>query len=241
MVFESPIDLKEKGFMPGQFLHLRPSESYDLLLRRPLSLCMADVEHNVLTVVYRAQGEGTKRLARLAAGDVVDVLGPLGHGFAAVSGDRRSLLVGGGIGVPPLVELGRYLKKQGQSVISVLGFQNKSQAILLDEFAQIGDMIVMSDDGTIGERGLVTGALTEDVLMDVDRFYSCGPTPMLKAVQATMKVFCVPGFLSLEERMGCGIGICVGCVHEISQKGELKYVKTCKEGPVFPSEEVVFS
>lgn len=241
--FASPVKLSQPGaYQPGQFLHLRVSDSFDFLLRRPLSLCKADVAQNELTVVYRAQGEGTKRLSCLRQGDTLDVLGPLGQGFPVHKEDRSVLLVAGGIGVPPMVELAHALTVQGVQVTSIIGFQNARQAILLDELRAYGEVRVVSNDGSIGRMGLVTDLLTKAACAQVDRYFACGPTPMLRAVQSVMKEHGVPGYLSLEERMGCGIGICAGCVHLIKRSdGDVKQVKTCKEGPVFPSEEVVFA
>jgi len=242
LTFASPVRLSRPGaYEPGQFLHIRVTDSFDYLLRRPLSLCKVDVERNEMTVVYRAQGDGTKRLSRLGVGDLLDVLGPLGHGFPLHGEDRRALLIAGGIGVPPMVELARALTAAGQVVHSIVGFQSAGQAILLDDLRRCGDVSVVSNDGSIGVQGLVTDLLSETLCKDASRFYACGPTPMLRAVQSVMRARAVPGYLSLEERMGCGIGICVGCVHPIVRGETVKHVKTCKEGPVFASEEVVFA
>lgn len=240
LTFCAPVKLTEKSVGPGQFVHIRVSDSFDHVLRRPLSVCRVDYLKQQMTVVYRAQGAGTKRLARLEAGDEVDVLGPLGRGFPIHADDRLALLVGGGIGVPPLVELARRLRAAGCAVIVIVGFQSSAQAILMDELEHYGDLIVVTDDGTLGARGLVTDVLTEAVCARADRYYACGPTPMLRAVQGLMQRRNVSGYLSLEERMGCGIGICVGCVHPIRRDESVKNVKTCREGPVFPADEVVF-
>jgi len=242
LTFTSPISLATQGaYSPGQFLHIRVTDSFDFLLRRPLSLCKANVARNELTVVYRAQGEGTMRLSRARAGDALDVLGPLGHGFPVHPGDHLALLIAGGIGVPPMVELARFLTTAGVAIHSVVGFQTASQAVLLDDLREFGALTVVSNDGSIGQQGLVTDVLTDATCASVDRFYACGPTPMLRAVQGVMRERGVAGYLSLEERMGCGIGICVGCVHPVLRAGEIKNVKTCKEGPVFLTEEVVFA
>ncbi|KUO95581.1 dihydroorotate dehydrogenase electron transfer subunit [Ferroacidibacillus organovorans] len=241
LTFSAPLKLSEGGYEPGQFLHLRVTDSFDFVLRRPLSLCQVHVERNAMTVMYRAQGAGTRRLARLRAGDAIDVLGPLGKGFPLHEKDRRALLIGGGIGVPPLVELARRLYGRGCEVISVIGFQTADQIILREELKAYGRVHLVTDDGTEGERGRVTDVLTKELCADVSRYYACGPTPMLRAVQTVMREREIPGYLSLEERMGCGIGICVGCVHTVRREGCESYVKTCVEGPVFLAEEVVFS
>ena len=241
LTFTAPIRLAEGGYQPGQFLHIRVSDSFDFLLRRPLSLCKVDLLRNHLTVVYRAQGVGTRRLSSVRVGESIDVLGPLGRGFPIHAEDRRVLLVGGGIGVPPLVELARQLNGKGKQAVAVVGFQTCAQALLIADLAEYGDVTVMSDDGSIGVRGLVTEALTAAFCQTFDRYYACGPTPMLRALQSVMRERRVPGYLSLEERMGCGIGLCVGCVHPVLRAGVVKNVKTCREGPVFAAEEVVFA
>ena len=240
LTFASPIDLRANRHQPGQFLHIRVSRSFDFLLRRPLSLCDADVEHNRLTVVYRVSGEGTRRLAARKPGDLIDVLGPLGQGFPIHDMDRRALLIGGGVGVPPLLELAKQLRASGKSVQTVVGFQTAGQLMLIEELAVYGEVAVMTDDGSAGERGRVTAALTAELCADADRYYACGPSAMLRAVQEAMRGRGVPGYLSLEERMGCGVGICMGCVHPVVRGGKLTNAKTCREGPVFDAQEVVF-
>ncbi len=241
MVFRAPVDLKKNGYAPGQFWHIRVTDSFDFTLRRPLSLCQADLDNNTVTVVYRAQGEGTRRIAAKRPGDALDVLGPLGRGFSVHDGDGRVLLVGGGIGVPPLLELAHQLAAHGIRALAILGFQTASQAVLLDDFAPYAEVIVVTDDGTLGERGRVTDFLQPERLQGVVRYYACGPTPMLKAVKDVLAVRGLPGYLSLEERMGCGIGLCAGCVHKIARDGVVRPLKTCREGPVFPAAEVVFA
>ena len=241
MVLQAPVDLREKGYMPGQFLHFRVSDSYDFVLRRPISLCLADETNNRVTVVYRVQGEGTRRIAEKRPGDMIDVIGPLGHGFPIHEQDDLVMVVGGGIGVPPLLELARKLTQQGTRVIAVLGFQRASQVILVDEFSAYAQVHVVTDDGSMGEQGKVTDLFHIERLHGVKRYYACGPTPMLQAVQAAMMEHAIPGYLSLEERMGCGIGLCAGCVHKVKHNDEIKHLKTCREGPVFAAQEVVFS
>lgn len=231
----------EKGLEPGQFFHFRPPGAGDLVLRRPLSLCRVSEGGSGATVVYRVQGEGTRRLSGLSPGDPVDVLGPLGQGFPLHAEDRKALLVGGGIGVPPLVELAARLRAAGAEVWAVAGFASAAQAVLLDELRAAGGVTVLTDDGSLGGRGRVTDALTPEACAGVDRFYACGPTPMLHAVQRVMGGLGVPGYLSLEERMGCGVGLCAGCVHPVRKDGWIKNLKTCRDGPVFKAEEVVFS
>lgn len=228
------------AYEAGQFLHIRVTDHVDHLLRRPISLCLADPVERTITIVYRVGGKGTSLLAQKRAGDSLDVLGPLGHGFPQHEEDQHVLLVGGGIGVPPMVELAKQLTSKGLRVTSVLGFQSRTQAILIDELSEFGEVRVATNDGSLGQEGFVTGYFTGELLASVDRFYACGPTPMLAAVQTAMNGR-VPGYLSLEERMGCGIGLCGGCVHQtVASDGTLGYRKVCKDGPVFAAQEVAF-
>lgn len=228
------------GWSPGQFFHIRVDDGLEHLLRRPLSLCEAEDDRR-FSVVYRLVGRGTRRLARKGPGDELDVLGPLGRGFPLHEGDHRALLIGGGVGVPPLVQLARELRKRGVSVLSLIGFRTAEDVMLAEELAECGSVWILTEDGTAGRRGRVTAALEEALEEPPDRFYACGPAPMLRAVQSALAGR-LPGYLSLEERMGCGIGVCMGCVHLCRDpEGRTRYRRVCTEGPVFPAEEVVFS
>ncbi|KEO82034.1 dihydroorotate dehydrogenase electron transfer subunit [Tumebacillus flagellatus] len=238
LLFEAPKDLQ---YQPGQFLHIRVTDGVDHLLRRPISLCKVDGGRKALGVAYRVGGKGTKLLAGKNVGDTLDVLGPLGKGFKLHEGDRHAILVGGGIGVPPMVELADQLHRNGVKVTAIVGFQSKSVAILIDDLKQYGDVLVSTNDGSLGRQGFVTDYMTDELLASADRFYACGPTPMLRAVQAKMEGR-VAGYLSLEERMGCGIGACMACVTSCRlADGSIGYKKVCKDGPVFPAPEVYFA
>lgn len=227
-------------YQPGQFLHIRVTDGLDHLLRRPISLCLAEPDKKRLIIVYRVSGKGTKLLAAKQAGEQIDVLGPLGKGFPIYPTDRNAVLVAGGIGVPPMLELAKQLTEAGKHVTSIVGFQSKQQVILTEELAGYGQVLTVTNDGSHGQLGLVTDCMTEDLLQKTDRVYACGPAPMLAAVQKVMQGK-AEGFLSLEERMGCGIGLCAGCVHKtIMPDGSIGYRKVCKEGPVFPAQEVIF-
>lgn len=228
------------AYLPGQFLHIRVTEGYDHLLRRPISLCLAEPDKGQMTVVYRVSGKGTRLLSGKRPGDGLDILGPLGKGFPIHDGDRQALLIGGGIGVPPMLELARQLTARGIKVTAIVGFQSAKQAILIDDLSAYGEVLTATNDGSLGLRGFVTDYLTGERLATADRFYACGPSPMLAAVQRAMRDR-VAGYLSLEERMGCGIGLCAACVHKaFLPDGSVGYRKVCKEGPVFPAQEVVF-
>ncbi|MUV40031.1 Dihydroorotate dehydrogenase B (NAD(+)), electron transfer subunit [Lentibacillus sp. JNUCC-1] len=214
---------------PGQFLHVI-LEGH--MLARPLSIADVDKVKETVTLLFKINGQGTKTLACLAAGSILRGIGPLGKGFPLdVHQGKDVLLVGGGIGIPPLYYLAKTLYKKGVSITSVLGYQSKSHVFYESEFNTIGNTIIMTNDGTYGEKGFVTDKLSG--LGHIDRYYSCGPIQMLRAVQKTMQN--TKGFLSIEERMGCGVGTCMACVIPSHDGG---YRKICTDGPVFSAEEV---
>ncbi|WHY74361.1 dihydroorotate dehydrogenase electron transfer subunit [Fictibacillus enclensis] len=218
---------------PGQFVHLRVSDSFQPLLRRPISICDVDVGSKTLTMLYRKEGAGTALLSQKREGETVDLLGPLGNGFPldTLSAGQTALLVGGGIGVPPLYYLAKQLKRRGMNIVSVLGFQSEQDAFYNEKFAELGEVFISTVDGSLGTNGFVTDVLkNEDI--NYDLLYSCGPTVMLKALEAQIPD--AKGFFSLEERMGCGIGACFACVCHVNGGAPSDYVKICSNGPVFP-------
>lgn len=219
---------------PGQFVHIRVSDSYDMLLRRPISIASIDEENNEITLLYRAEGKGTSTLAKKREGDQVDVLGPLGNGFpvAETKAGETAILVGGGIGVPPLYELSKQLTAKGVTCIHVLGFQSENVVFYEDEFNALGETHIVTVDGTVGTAGFVTTVM-EKIGQDFSTYYSCGPMPMLDAVQKMYSG--KKGFLSFEQRMGCGVGACFACVCETTEKTDKAYIKVCSDGPVFPA------
>lgn len=223
---------------PGQFIHLKVSDSLDPLLRRPISIAKIDRENLQFTCIYRTEGKGTTLLSQKNTGDTVDVLGPLGHGFpiSEASEGETALLVGGGIGVPPLYELSKQLVQRGVNVIHVLGFQSENVVFYDEAFAKLGKTYVATVDGSYGEKGFVTNIIeNEKIAFDV--LYSCGPTPMLAALEKAYSDKKV--YLSLEERMGCGIGACFACVcHTADDPTGHTYKKVCSDGPVFKAGEV---
>ena len=234
----------------GQFVSLYSGDGARLL-PRPISICGLDKEAGVLRLVYRIAGAGTEEFSRLRAGDRVEVLGPLGNGFPLEPG-RRALLMGGGIGIPPMLELAAALSrlnKEAQAgspaaegaglVQAVLGYRD-SQMFLKDEFAPYGPVYAATEDGSAGTKGNVLDAVREQGIQ-ADIIYACGPTPMLRAVKAYAKEQGTACFLSLEERMACGIGACLACVCQSKEKDEHSQVhnkRICKEGPVFVAEEI---
>lgn len=235
-IFEMTLAGKLVGeiISPGQFVHIRVSDSFEYLLRRPISIANINLEANEITIIYRAEGKGTSKLASRRVGDVVDVLGPLGNGFPVEETEvgETAVLIGGGIGVPPLYELSKQLTAKGVKVVHVLGFQTADVVFYEEEFKLLGETHIVTVDGTQGAKGFVTNVLAE-LGEDFATFYSCGPMPMLDAVQ-TMYAH-KKGFLSFEQRMGCGIGACFACVCETTDKSEKAYIKVCSDGPVFPA------
>ncbi|TCS84383.1 dihydroorotate dehydrogenase electron transfer subunit [Tepidibacillus fermentans] len=227
---------------PGQFYYIHVNDSTAPLLRRPISIHDVDLNNQQLTFIYRVEGEGTKRLCQKKPGDLIDLLGPLGNGFSdpKLQDKRKVVLIGGGIGIPPLYYLGKHLIEKEFQVTSLLGFQSKQESFLIDEFLSLGETRIATIDGSLGIKGTVLD-LIHDQLDDWQVFYSCGPKGMLRAIQ--QKYFfdqSIEGYLSLEERMGCGIGACYGCVVKVDSNYDPKgYKKVCSDGPVFPFREVI--
>lgn len=209
---------------PGQFVNIRIEGFY---LRRPISVCTW--RDGLITLVYKAVGRGTRKMAAMAPGTALDMLVGLGNGFdIAAAKDKRIALIGGGVGLPPL--LGVMEALTGENVVCAMGFQSAEDVFLTDEFEALGaDVRLATADGTRGVRGFVTDALRD---VSFDYYFACGPMPMLAAVHALGR----QGQLSLEERMGCGFGACMGCACE-TKRGA---VRLCVEGPVLRSEEVLF-
>lgn len=210
---------------PGQFVNLKLD---GLFLRRPISVC--DVNEDSVTILYKVVGKGTEQMSKMEEG-VLDVLTGLGNGYdTSLSGDKP-LLLGGGVGVPPLYLLAKKLIAEGKKVTVILGFNTKDEIFYKEEFEALGaDVFVTTVDGTYGIRGFVTDAMKN---LDYSYFYTCGPEPMLKAIFNTSVT---SGQLSFEERMGCGFGACMGC----SCKTITGYKRICKEGPVLKKEEILW-
>lgn len=222
----------------GQFLHVKVNEGTDPLLRRPISIAKINKEKGELTVIYRAGGRGTNILALKQKGEFVSVLGPLGNGFPLqeTRPGEVALLIGGGIGVPPLYELSSQLVEKGVTVVHVLGFGSRKDVFYEEKFTQLGATFVATIDGSHGTKGTVIDVINANGHL-FDTIYSCGPTPMLKAIETSFPN--KKGFLSLEERMGCGIGACFACVcHVQNDPTRTAYKKICTDGPVFAIGEV---
>ncbi|GEK57335.1 dihydroorotate dehydrogenase electron transfer subunit [Marinococcus halophilus] len=234
-------DMPERIGAPGQFVHVKTSPHVAPLLRRPVSISEYWPARRRMALVFRSEGEGTSRMAAWRAGDEVDVLGPLGNGFdtSDMNEGEKALIVGGGVGVPPLLGLAKQLAGQGIRVQTVLGFANASSTFFQKRFSSLGDCFVSTIDGSIGEPGFVTDVIDRRKL-SYDAIYACGPLPMLRALDGSYAT--AKGKLSLEERMGCGIGACFACVcHTADDPEGTSYRKVCSDGPVFPWGEVVLS
>jgi dihydroorotate dehydrogenase electron transfer subunit len=224
---------------PGQFVHVKVSHGFDPLLRRPISISAIDKENSTFTIIYRKQGRGTVLLAEKSIGEEVDILGPLGNGFPVMEAahGQTAILIGGGVGVPPMYELAKQLAQNGIAVISVIGFQTESSVFYEKELARFGEVYVATVDGSYGRKGFVTDILS-GFDFQADIVFACGPTPMLRAIDKGN--FAPKTYLSLEERMGCGIGACFACVcHTKEDPHGHSYKKVCSDGPVFEAGEVV--
>ncbi len=216
------------GIRAGQFVDIAVPGQF---LRRPISVC--NVEGDVLTLIYKVVGDGTRKMSQLQTGATLNVLTGLGNGYNLDKAGEQPLLVGGGVGVPPLYYLAKQLRAKGKTVRVILGFNTREEVFFEDEFRQLGcEVQVTTADGSYGIKGFVTAALPLEWEPEGSRYYyACGPLPMLRAlVQAAG----TNGEVSMEERMGCGFGICVGC--SIQTKTGIKRV--CKEGPVFRVDEL---
>lgn len=212
---------------PGQFVNIKLDGFF---LRRPISVC--DCVGENLTLIYKTVGHGTEQMSRMTAGENLDLLTGLGNGYNTKISGGNPLLVGGGVGVPPMYMLCRELISEGKNVTVVLGFNSKDDVFYEDEFRALGaDVHIATADGTYGTKGFVTDVIKN---MQYTFFYTCGPEPMFRAMHKIMKT---PGQYSFEERMGCGFGACMGC----SCKTLTGNKRICKEGPVMESEEIIWA
>lgn len=213
-----------EGIRPGQFVDIRLPE---LFLRRPISVCNA--EDGVLTIIYKVVGKGTDLMRTLTAGTELDLLTCLGNGYDLSQAGEKPLLLGGGVGVPPLYMLAKELCREGKRPVVVLGFNTAAEIFYAEELAALGcEVRVTTADGSAGQKGFVTDALPAEYTY----FYACGPLPMLRAIERSCTT---DGEMSYEERMGCGFGVCVGCTIRTVNG----FRRVCKDGPVFKVKEVI--
>ena len=218
------------GILPGQFVNIRVQGQF---LRRPISVCNVEQPLNnatqVLTIIYKVVGVGTEAMSQLPIGTQLDVLTVLGNGYDLTKAGDAPLLVGGGVGVPPMYMLARQLREAGKKVRVILGFNTKEEVFYEEEFRALGcDVTVTTVDGSHGVKGFVTNALDGQQ----SYYYTCGPLPMIKAL---LQAAGIHGDVSMEERMGCGFGACMGCTIQTTQGPK----RVCKEGPVFAASELL--
>lgn len=213
---------------PGQFVNVKLD---GLFLRRPISVC--DVRERDMDIIYKVAGKGTEQMSRMRRGGKLSLLTPLGNGFLTEKSGESPLIIGGGAGVPPLYGLCRALAGQKKNVSVVLGFNSMEEAFYIDEFRALGvNVTIATADGSSGEKGLVSDFLKG---RECTSFYACGPTPMLKAVDKVMDSR-IEGYMSMEERMGCGFGACMGCSCQTRSGSR----RICREGPVFERSEIIW-
>ena len=226
-----------KDVVPGQFVGVYPVNKATLL-PRPISVCEVDTERSAIRLVYRVVGSGTAEFSLYQPDDYIMVLGPLGNGFPLdVATGKNVVVMGGGIGVPPLLETAKRLKDS--KVSAVMGYRD-SETFLSDEFSKYADMYVATEDGSVGTKGNVIDAIKANNI-PCDVIFACGPMPMLRAIKAYASEIGAKAYLSLEERMACGVGACLGCIcktKEIDEHSHVHNARICTDGPVFDADDL---
>ncbi len=226
--------------IPGQFVAYYCTDGARLL-PRPISICDVDDDGHKLRLVFRIVGDGTKELASKKVFESITLMGPLGNGYRDLNG-QNCILVGGGIGIPPMLYLAKCLADQNKKVTTVLGYRS-NDTFLVEEFAAYGEVFLASDDGSVGTKGTVLDAIRENGVTG-DQIAACGPMPMLRGLAAYSEESGIPAYVSLEERMACGIGACLGCItktREVNQHSQVKNTRICTEGPVFNVNDLDFN
>lgn len=224
---------------PGQFISIYTQDK-SALLPRPISICEIDKENERLRIVYRVVGKGTKEFSAYKSGDKIDILGTLGNGFpleAAIG--KRVFLIGGGIGVPPMLETAKQLINKTKATDIIMGYRN-NDLFLKEDFDKYGMVYVATEDGSAGTKGNVMNAIAENRL-EADVIFACGPMPMLKAIKDYANEHDIPAYISLEERMACGVGACLGCVvktKEVDHHSHVNNARICTDGPVYLASDV---
>ena len=234
-IFDMTLKAEEiaKEAKAGQFISVYLNNK-SKILPRPISICGIDKEAGTLRIVYRTVGDGTKELSDYKEGEMVKILGPLGNGFTQK--DKKAILIGGGIGIPPMLEL---MKQLDCDKTAVLGYRD-SDMFLKDEFEAVGDVVISTEDGSFGTKGNVIDAIKEQGV-EGSIIYACGPTPMLRGIKAYAEEMGIEAQISMEERMACGIGACLACVCKskaVDSHSHVHNKRVCKDGPVFDAREV---
>lgn len=231
-----------KEARPGNFIEIRVSEQTEPFLRRPISIYHLDKENGILEFIFQVKGKGTEILAQREVGKPIDIVGPIGYGTFKYEDYQNIAIIGGGIGVFPLYELAKSAQIDKKNVMTYLGFRSKDFIVLEEEFKKVSnELILTTDDGTYAKKGFAINYLEKDVEAGkIDAIYACGPLPMLKAVQKLAIERDIPCQISLEEKMACGLGVCLGCAVKTakSPKDAPEYWHVCKAGPVFNAKDV---
>lgn len=222
----------------GQFIHIKCSDSNDPLLRRPISLLDVNIPDKTFDIVYQVKGIGTKYLANKKVGDTLDIIGPIGNSFDVSDNNKHIAVIGGGIGIFPLYYLLKNIKSNKDAF---LGFRNKNNIVMEKDFHQVAsNLYISTDDGSYGYNGIITDKFQECLKnKKYDMIYACGPVAMLNSVVEVAKLNNIKCQVSLEQRMGCGIGACLVCACKTKKDDDWAYKHVCKDGPVFNSEEVI--
>lgn len=225
-------------FVPGQFANLEIPGHGELLLKRPISICKADAKAGTVTLFYQVKGKGTEALTVLKSGDEIGAILPVGKGFSLKGSDKNVFLVGGGVGIAPLLSVVR--RWPDRNYEAFLGYRGEKYEYCMGDFKDTcGCVHAATDDGTLGEKGLITDVLKERLKHGVpDVVLACGPEPMLRALKSILEPMGIPAQVSMEQRMCCGFGACYVCACGINSESGLEYKKVCTEGPVFDLYEV---
>lgn len=233
-------DYVSENAKPGQFVNVKCGDGINALLRRPISICSVSRAAGTFDMVFQLKGIGTEILSKKRPGDLVDIIAPLGNPFAIPSADSKIAVVGGGIGIFPLLFLLKEYKASYKKAF--LGFRSKEFVVLEEEFSShTGELLIATDDGSKGSKGLVTELLQKDLAKGGhDLIYTCGPMPMIKRVAGLASNAAIRCQVSMEQRMGCGIGACLVCACKTRLGDEWEYSHVCKDGPVYWAEDVIF-
>ncbi len=244
-IYKFSVQAKEivENAKPGQFIEIRVIDNIEPLLRRPISIYNIDKEKGILEFIFQVKGKGTEILAKRKIGEELDIIGPIGYGTFEIKDYKNVAIIGGGIGTFPLYELAKELKQNTSSkVTTYLGFRSKNYVVLEKEFKSVSDkLVITTDDGTYGIEGFAINELKKDIEEGkIDKIFACGPLPMLKAVQTLSIEKNIPCQISLEEKMACGLGVCLGCAVKTakSPSDAPQYWHVCKAGPVFNATDV---